>query len=54
MSKIAPAIIFTDTKADNLTWTRFMNKKWGQESKHPTHINDFKNASIVITANIER
>jgi hypothetical protein len=54
MSKIAPAIIFTYTNADNLTWTRFMNKKWGQDSKHPPRINDFSNASIVITANIER
>lgn len=55
MSKIAPAIIFTFTKANNLTWQRFMNKKWWQNAKPSIpHINNFINASIIITANIER
>lgn len=55
MSKIAPAINFTHTEKKNITWTRFMDKKWTlstYESKAKK--GQYVNANINITAKIER
>jgi len=55
MSRIAPQINFTHTEKINLTWSRFMNKKWSI-STHQSMANKNKyiNANINITALIER
>lgn len=55
MSKIAPEINFTHTAKKNISWSRFMNKKWTlstYESKAKK--GQYVNANINITAKIER
>ena len=55
MSKIAPQINFTHTEKINLTWSRFMNKKWSIRTRQSmANKNKYINANINITALIER
>lgn len=54
MSRIAPKINFTHTDKVNLTWVRFMNKKWNKDGRQSRiNKNKYINANINITALIE-
>lgn len=55
MSKIAPQINFTHTEQRNITWARFMNKKWTLHThKSRAKKGQYINANINITAIIEK